>query len=107
MAKWKKFLADGDRELLLPPKPMGRGSLSQRYIRCDERGCRCRTDDDARHGPVPQHDPDNDNSLRSRARGDSVLFFFSSRRRRGRNPGSGRRGAGGGCRAPRGSVAAR
>ena len=53
MAKRKKPLVakDGNRELLLPPKPMRRGSLSQRYTKCGKRGCRCRTGGDARHGP--------------------------------------------------------
>jgi len=32
-------------------RPMRRGSVSERYVRCNKPGCRCRDRDDARHGP--------------------------------------------------------
>ncbi len=32
-------------------RPMRRGSVSQRYVRCNKPGCPCRDRDDARHGP--------------------------------------------------------
>lgn len=36
---------------LAGPKPMRRGSLSERYIKCNKPGCRCADDPKARHGP--------------------------------------------------------
>lgn len=53
MARRKKPLVakDGDRQLPLPPKPMRRGSLSERFTKCSKPGCRCATSRDARHGP--------------------------------------------------------
>ena len=36
---------------LAAPKPMRRGSLSVRSLRCNKPGCACATDPDARHGP--------------------------------------------------------
>ena len=35
----------------LEPKPMRRGSLSVRYVKCNKSGCACGSDDDGRHGP--------------------------------------------------------
>ena len=32
-------------------RPMRRGSVSERYVRCNKPGCPCRDRDDARHGP--------------------------------------------------------
>jgi hypothetical protein len=37
--------------LLAQPKPMRRGSLSERYVKCGKPGCPCATDTNARHGP--------------------------------------------------------
>jgi hypothetical protein len=34
-----------------PPRPMRRGSLSERNMRCHKSGCACANDPDARHGP--------------------------------------------------------
>jgi hypothetical protein len=36
---------------LAEPKPMRRGSLSQRTVKCSKPGCRCAQDPNARHGP--------------------------------------------------------
>lgn len=36
---------------LAQPKPMRRGSLSERFVKCGKPGCRCATDPKARHGP--------------------------------------------------------
>jgi len=36
---------------LAEPKPMRRGSLSERFVKCSKPGCRCATDPKARHGP--------------------------------------------------------
>ncbi len=36
---------------LAEPKPMRRGSLSERTIKCSKAGCRCAEDPKARHGP--------------------------------------------------------
>jgi hypothetical protein len=36
---------------LAEPKPMRRGSLSERTIKCSKPGCRCAGDPKARHGP--------------------------------------------------------
>lgn len=33
------------------PKPMRRGSLSERYVKCSKPGCACVDDPKARHGP--------------------------------------------------------
>jgi len=33
------------------PKPMRRGSLSERYVKCSKPGCACAKDAEARHGP--------------------------------------------------------
>lgn len=33
------------------PKPMRRGSLSERFVKCSKPGCPCATDPKARHGP--------------------------------------------------------
>ena len=33
------------------PKPMRRGSLSERYVKCSKPGCRCAERSQARHGP--------------------------------------------------------
>lgn len=32
-------------------RPMRRGSLSERYMKCGQANCRCRQDPEARHGP--------------------------------------------------------
>ena len=36
---------------LADPKPMRRGSVSERYMKCGQRECRCQEDLHARHGP--------------------------------------------------------
>lgn len=36
---------------LAEPKPMRRGSLSVRYVKCNKPGCPCADDPKARHGP--------------------------------------------------------
>ena len=36
---------------LAEPRPMRRGSLSVRYVRCNKPGCPCAEDPKARHGP--------------------------------------------------------
>ena len=36
---------------LAEPRPMRRGSLSVRFIRCNKPGCPCAGKDEARHGP--------------------------------------------------------
>ncbi|MBO0695291.1 MAG: hypothetical protein J2P56_04220 [Verrucomicrobia bacterium] len=36
---------------LADAKPMRRGSLSERYVKCSKPDCRCSEDEDARHGP--------------------------------------------------------
>ena len=36
---------------LAPPRPMRRGSLSERYVKCSKPGCACAGDPKARHGP--------------------------------------------------------
>jgi hypothetical protein len=36
---------------LSEPKPMRRGSLSERFVKCSKPGCACATDSEARHGP--------------------------------------------------------
>ncbi len=36
---------------LADPKPMRRGSVSERYMKCGQRACRCQENLHARHGP--------------------------------------------------------
>lgn len=36
---------------LAGPRPMRRGSLSERSMKCGQKGCRCHQDPEARHGP--------------------------------------------------------
>ncbi len=36
---------------LSEPRPMRRGSLSVRYLKCNKPGCSCADDPEARHGP--------------------------------------------------------
>jgi hypothetical protein len=36
---------------LSEPKPMRRGSISERFVKCSKPGCACATDSEARHGP--------------------------------------------------------
>ena len=36
---------------LAEPRPMRRGSVSERYVKCNKAGCACADRDDARHGP--------------------------------------------------------
>jgi len=38
-------------DALGPPRPMRRGSLSERFMKCSKRRCACAEDPDARHGP--------------------------------------------------------
>jgi hypothetical protein len=38
-------------EALRQPRPIRRGSLSERYMKCSKPGCACAEDPDARHGP--------------------------------------------------------
>ncbi len=41
----------GRDDLVVSPKPMRRGSLSERYVKCSKKGCACAENPDARHGP--------------------------------------------------------
>ena len=36
---------------LAEPRPMRRGSMSERYVKCNRRGCPCGQRANARHGP--------------------------------------------------------
>ncbi len=36
---------------LAEPRPMRRGSVSERYVKCNKAGCACADNKDARHGP--------------------------------------------------------
>ena len=36
---------------LSQPKPMRRGSINERFMKCGQAGCACRHDSKARHGP--------------------------------------------------------
>ena len=36
---------------VVEPTPMRRGSVSERYVKCNRSGCPCGEDADARHGP--------------------------------------------------------
>jgi len=36
---------------LAEPRPMRRGSVSERYVKCNKAGCPCADHTDARHGP--------------------------------------------------------
>ncbi len=36
---------------LAEPRPMRRGSVSERYVKCNKAGCACGGDPEARHGP--------------------------------------------------------
>ena len=36
---------------LAQPRPMRRGSVSERYVKCNKAGCSCANRADARHGP--------------------------------------------------------
>ena len=36
---------------LVQPRPMRRGSVSERYVKCNKAGCPCADQADARHGP--------------------------------------------------------
>jgi len=36
---------------LAQPKPMRRGSVSERFVKCSKPGCPCASDPNARHGP--------------------------------------------------------
>jgi len=50
----EKSMPGAVRELaneLSRPKPMRRGSLSERSMKCGQKGCRCQHDPGARHGP--------------------------------------------------------
>jgi len=38
-------------DALGPPRPMRRGSVSERYVKCNKAGCACADHADARHGP--------------------------------------------------------
>ena len=42
-----RHLADA----LAEPKPIRRGTLAERYLKCNKPGCRCTEQEDARHGP--------------------------------------------------------
>ena len=37
--------------VLAEPRPMRRGTLTVRYLKCNKPGCPCAERDDARHGP--------------------------------------------------------
>ena len=51
---------------LAEPKPMRRGSLSVRYIKCNKPGCACADDPEARHGPYTSVVRTIDGQTRSR-----------------------------------------
>lgn len=36
---------------LAEPRPMRRGSVSERFMKCGQKECRCQHDEQARHGP--------------------------------------------------------
>ena len=36
---------------LSDPKPMRRGSVSERYVKCNKEGCPCGDSEEDRHGP--------------------------------------------------------
>jgi len=36
-----------------PPRPLRRGSITNRYVKCGKPGCPCADDPEARHGPYP------------------------------------------------------
>ncbi len=38
-------------DVLAKPVPMRRGSVSERSMKCGQKGCRCQHDEQARHGP--------------------------------------------------------
>ena len=38
-------------ERVAAARPMRRGSLSERYMKCSKLGCACQRDEDGRHGP--------------------------------------------------------
>ena len=38
-------------EKLAEPRPMRRGSVSERFMKCGRKECRCQHDPEARHGP--------------------------------------------------------
>ncbi len=40
-------------EVFGAPKPLRRGSVTLRYVKCGKTGCPCAVDKDARHGPYP------------------------------------------------------
>lgn len=40
-------------EVFGKPKPLRRGSITLRYVKCGKKGCPCAEDKDARHGPYP------------------------------------------------------
>ncbi len=42
---------DVNTSTLGPPRPMRRGSLTERYQKCGKKSCQCHIDLDARHGP--------------------------------------------------------
>lgn len=42
---------DMNTSALGPPRPMRRGSLTERYQKCGKKSCQCHIDHDARHGP--------------------------------------------------------
>src|SRR6266446_10826924 len=55
---------------LAQPKPMRRGSFSERYVKCSKPGCPCAHDPEARHGPYF--------SLTRGVRGRTRSRFFSA-----------------------------
>jgi hypothetical protein len=55
---------------LAQPKPMRRGSFSERYVKCSKPGCPCAHDPKARHGPYF--------SLTRGVRGRTRSRFFSA-----------------------------
>ena len=38
---------------LAEPKPMRRGSVSERFVKCNKAGCPCASRSEARHGVTP------------------------------------------------------
>jgi len=52
--------------VLATPKPMRRGSVSERAMKCGQKGCRCQHDPKARHGPYYSLTRMEDGKTRSR-----------------------------------------
>src|SRR3990172_5246945 len=51
---------------LAEPRPMRRGSVTKRYVKCNKAGCACADHTDARHGPYYSVSPVVKGQTRSR-----------------------------------------